>query len=284
VKPSLFEMAAVVRRALEEDIGHGDVTTEAVIAADALCRGAIVAKESGVICGIEVAGLTFRALDASVRCEPEVEDGERVEAGRRVALVQGPARAILTAERTALNFLQRMAGIATAAAAYVEAVRGTGAQILDTRKTAPGLRALDKYAVRTGGARNHRFGLSDGVLIKDNHAAAAGGIGPAVAAARGGVHPGLKVAVEAQSLDQVREAAEAGADTVLLDNMDTDTLREAVALTAGRAATEASGGVTLETVRAIAETGVDFISVGALTHSVRALNLSLEVDPRGPEG
>jgi nicotinate-nucleotide pyrophosphorylase (carboxylating) len=278
VKPSLFEIAGTVRRALEEDIGHRDVTTHAVVPEDALGRGTIIAKEAGVICGVEVAGLCFRALDASLLCEPAVEDGARVSAGQVVAVVEGPAQAILTAERTALNFLQRMSGIATATAAYVDAVRGTRAQILDTRKTAPGLRALDKYAVRTGGGRNHRFNLSDGLLIKENHIALSGGIAPAIKAARRNVHPGLKIVVEAQSLDQVHEAVDAGADTVLLDNMDADTLRQAVAWVADRAATEASGGVSLETVRAVAETGVDFISVGALTHSVRALNLSLELE------
>jgi nicotinate-nucleotide pyrophosphorylase (carboxylating) len=278
MNPSLIQMATAVRRALEEDIGHGDVTSEAVIAEDAVCRGAIIAREAGVICGVEVAGLCFRALDASVRYRPEVDEGARVSEGARVAAVEGRARAILTAERTALNFVQRMSGIATATAAYVKAVEGTGAQILDTRKTAPGLRALDKYAVRAGGGRNHRFGLYDGILIKDNHVALAGGIGAAVAAARRGAHPGLKIAVEAQSLEQVQEAVKAGADGVLLDNMDVETLREAVARVAGRAATEASGGVTLETVRAVAETGVDYVSVGALTHSVRALNVSLDVE------
>jgi nicotinate-nucleotide pyrophosphorylase (carboxylating) len=287
MKPSLFETAATVRRALEEDIGHRDVTTHAVIPEGVLCRGTILAKQAGVICGVEVAGLCFRALDASARYEPAFEDGQRVAAGQKLASVEGPARAILTAERTALNFLQRMSGIATATAAYVEAIHGTKAQILDTRKTAPGLRALDKYAVRVGGGRNHRFNLSDGILIKENHLALAGGVGPAVAAARRGAHPGLKVAVEAQSLAQVREAVEAGADGILLDNMDLDTLRQAVTVVAGRATTEASGGVTLETVLAIAQTGVDFISVGALTHSVRALDLSLEVEPHrdpGPAG
>ena len=278
MKPSLFEIAAIVRRALEEDIGHRDVTTHAVVPDDTLARGAIVAKQAGVICGVEVAGLCFRALDASLRYEPAVQDGARVSAGQVIAVVEGPAQPILTAERTALNFLQRMSGIATATAAHVEAVRGTRAQILDTRKTAPGLRALDKYAVLAGGGRNHRFNLSDGLLIKENHIALGGGVGPAIKAARRDAHPGLKIVVEAQSLDEVHQAVDAGADTILLDNMDVEVLRQAVAWVADRAATEASGGVSLDTVRAIAETGVDFISVGALTHSVRALDLSLELE------
>jgi len=272
-----------VARALAEDLGPGDVTTLATVPAGGPSRARIIAREAGIIAGLPAAQMVFETLDAEAAFRADHRDGDRVSAGETVAGIEALTAAILSGERTALNFLQRMSGIATATAAYVEAIHGTKAQILDTRKTAPGLRALDKYAVRVGGGRNHRFNLSDGILIKENHLALAGGVGPAVAAARRGAHPGLKVAVEAQSLAQVREAVEAGADGILLDNMDLDTLRQAVTVVAGRATTEASGGVTLETVLAIAQTGVDFISVGALTHSVRALDLSLEVEPhRGP--
>jgi nicotinate-nucleotide pyrophosphorylase (carboxylating) len=267
----------IVIRALEEDIGLGDVTTAATVAAAARCRAEVVAKAEGVICGLEVMAAVFAALDARVAFTAQRDDGDRVSPGDVAARLKGPTRAVLTGERTALNFLQRLSGIATLTAQYAAAVAGTRAQILDTRKTAPGLRALDKYAVQVGGGRNHRFGLFDGVLIKDNHIRAAGGVGEAVARARQTAHHLLKVEVEAQSMGQVTEALQAGADVVMLDNMSPGEVRAAVALIGGRARTEVSGGVTLETVRAYAETGADFISVGALTHSPAALDFSLEI-------
>jgi nicotinate-nucleotide pyrophosphorylase (carboxylating) len=259
---------------LAEDVGEGDVTTRQVIPADATCEAAILVNEPGVVCGLEVAEALFDELDERVRFERLAEDGDEVEAGARVALLSGPARPILTGERTALNIFGRLSGIATLTRRFVDAIDGTRADILDTRKTTPGLRALEKYAVRCGGGRNHRFGLYDGILIKDNHLAVAGSIRTAVMRAAGA---GVPVQVEVESIDDLREAIEAGADSILLDNMSPEEMREAVAVTAGRATLEASGGVTLETIRAIAQTGVDFISIGALTHSARSLDVSLEV-------
>jgi nicotinate-nucleotide pyrophosphorylase (carboxylating) len=261
-----------VRSFLAEDIGDGDVTTESVVPAGARLEATLVLKERGVVAGLEVAEAVFRELDSDVEFEHVAQDGDVVEG--EVARVAGDARALLTGERTALNLLGRLSGIATVTARYVEAVEGTGATILDTRKTTPGLRALEKLAVRAGGGTNHRFGLHDGVLIKDNHLRLGGGIARSVRSAR---ETGLAVEVECETLDDVREALAAAADTILLDNMTLDQLREAVREVGGRAKTEASGGVTLDTVRAIAETGVDFISVGALTHSARSLDVSLEV-------
>jgi nicotinate-nucleotide pyrophosphorylase (carboxylating) len=257
---------------LAEDVGSGDVTTRAVIDEEATCKAVVLAKERAVICGLEAAAAVFAEL--GVTLEPLVAEGETVEPGP-IADVEGPARGVLTGERLALNLIGRLSGIATLTRRYVEAIEGTGATILDTRKTTPGLRALEKHAVAMGGGTNHRFGLDDGVLIKDNHLRLAGGITSALARARAATD--LPVEVEAETLAQVREAVEAGADTILLDNMTLDELREAVALVAGRAKLEASGGVTLDTVRAIAETGVDFVSAGALTHSARSLDVSLEV-------
>jgi nicotinate-nucleotide pyrophosphorylase (carboxylating) len=266
-----------VARALAEDVGGGDVTTSATVEAGARCRAQILAKASGVIAGLALARATFAALDPGISFQALVGDGQRVEPGTVVARLAGRTQAILTGERTALNFLQRMSGIATMTAQYVEAVRGTKAAILDTRKTAPGLRLLDKYAVRAGGGRNHRTGLFDGVLIKDNHIRAAGGLGEAVRRARAAAHPLLTIEVEAQTLEQVGEAAAAGAEIIMLDNMSVQRVREALILIAGQSRTEVSGRVTLETVRAYAEAGVDYISVGALTHSATALDLSLEI-------
>ncbi len=260
-----------VRSWLAEDVGAGDATTTAVVDADATCEAQILVKQPGVVCGLDVAAAVFGELGA--RLDPLVGDGDVVEPSP-VARVSGPARAVLTGERLALNLLGRLSGIATLTRRYVDAVEGTGATILDTRKTTPGLRELEKHAVRCGGATNHRLRLDDGVLIKDNHLRLAGSIGEAIARARA---TGLPVEVECDTLPQVGEALVAGADRILLDNMRLDELREAVSLTAGRAELEASGGVTLDTVRAIAETGVDFISVGALTHSAHALDVSLEV-------
>jgi nicotinate-nucleotide pyrophosphorylase (carboxylating) len=261
--------------ALAEDVGEGDVTTEATIDADASGEAALVLKEPGVVCGLDVAEAVFRALDVELRFERLVEDGTLVGSATAVARVSGPLRAILTGERTALNFLGRLSGIATLTRRYVDAVAGTGAAILDTRKTTPGLRVLEKHAVAVGGGRNHRLGLDDGVLVKDNHLRAAGSIREVVDRLRAATH--LPVEVECDTLEQVSEALAAGADALLLDNMRVGELREAVALARGRARLEASGGMTLDNVRTVAESGVDEISVGALTHSARSLDVSLEL-------
>ena len=267
-----MELTSVdVRAWLAEDVGSGDATSNAVIDEDAVCEARILVKEPGVVSGLRAAAAVFEALGA--RLEPLAADGDRVDPGP-IAAVEGPARAVLTGERLALNLLGRLCGIATLTRRYVDAVDGTGATILDTRKTAPGLRELDKEAVRAGGGTNHRCGLDDGVLIKDNHLRLAPSIADAVRRARS---TGLPVEVECDTLDQVGEALAAGADRILLDNMSPDELRAAVSLAAGRGELEASGGVSLETVRAIAETGVDFISVGALTHYARAHDVSQEV-------
>jgi nicotinate-nucleotide pyrophosphorylase (carboxylating) len=265
----------VVLAALAEDIGAGDVTTDATVPDDAVGTAALLVKEPGVVCGLGVAETAFRALDPDVRFEAFVSDGDVVESPAVVARVTGSERAILTAERVALNFLGRLSGIATLTRRYVEAVDGTGAAVLDTRKTTPGLRALEKHAVASGGGRNHRFGLDDAVLIKDNHLRAAGSLSSAVELVRRATS--LPIEVECETLDQVGEALELGVDAILLDNMTLDELRDAVALTNRRARLEASGGVDLDTIRAVAETGVDEISVGALTHSARSLDVSLEL-------
>ncbi len=275
------EILQIIRRALDEDIGPGDVTSQWTLPAELELEGKLLAKADGVVAGLAVAAAAFHMVDERVRFTPLCEDGQRVRAGDILAVIQGPARAILSAERTALNFLQRMSGIATAARRYVDSVAGTRAIILDTRKTAPGLRVLDKWAVRLGGGQNHRFGLFDMVLIKDNHIAAAGGITRAVARVRAHNQAGLPIEVEVKSLAELEEALsiQPPLDRIMLDNMDLETMRRAVEMTAGRVPLEASGGVSLEWVRAIAETGVDYISVGALTHSVKALDISLEVEP-----
>lgn len=265
----------VVAAALAEDVGAGDLTTEATVPEAAAGVGEILLREPGVVCGLAVAEAVFRALDPELRFEPLVEEGARGEGPGPVAVVEGSLRAILTGERTALNLLGRLSGIATLTRRYVDAVAGTGVAILDTRKTTPGLRLLEKYAVACGGGRNHRAGLDGGVLIKDNHLRAAGSLAEAVRRVRSAGD--LEVEVECESLPQVAEALAAGADAILLDNMTLEELRAAVALAAGRARLEASGGVTLDNVRAIAETGVDEISVGALTHSARSLDVSLEL-------
>ncbi len=272
-------MGDLIDRTLAEDLGEGDITTRLTVPDGALGRAHIEQKAPGVIAGLETAAEVFRRLDPDLRWEPLTEEG-RWRDGGPVATVEGPAAPLLAGERTALNFLGRLSGVATLTARYVEAVEGTGARILDTRKTTPGLRELEKAAVVTGGGVSHRRGLWDAVLIKENHAELAGGVGPAVAAAREGAPDGMLVEVEVRDLDELREALEAGAARILLDNMGPDQLREAVELTAGRAELEASGGVSLETVGEIAATGVDFVSVGALTHSAPALDLSMVMDRR----
>jgi len=275
-----LEVSRVIRCALEEDIGDGDVTTDCTVPADMWLAGTFVAKEAGVIAGLEVVRRTFAQLDERVRVTPLVADGDYVAAGRAIATISGPGRALLSGERVALNFLQRMSGIATLTRRFVDAVSGTSAVILDTRKTAPGLRLLDKWAVRLGGGRNHRFGLYDMVLIKDNHIAAAGGITEAVARVRKGDERKRCIEVEVRTLGELREAVGLDVDRILLDNMTPDEMRAAVRLTGGRVPLEASGNVTLENVAAVAATGVDYISVGMLTHSVRALDVSLTVVSR----
>lgn len=269
-----------VARALEEDVGAGDATTLATIPADAVAVAGLVAREELVVCGMPFAREAFQQLSPLVQCETGLDEGRRASPGALLMRVHGPARAILTAERVALNFVQRLCGVATLAARHAERLQGLKTKLLDTRKTLPGWRLFDKYAVACGGGKNHRFGLYDMVMIKDNHLAALRDAKPnpiaaAVARCRA-LYPGLKVEVEADTLSQAAQAAEAGADIILLDNMPPTMLRAAVALVAGRSRTEASGGVTLETIREIAETGVDFVSVGAITHSARAVDIGLD--------
>jgi nicotinate-nucleotide pyrophosphorylase (carboxylating) len=273
------ELARIVDLALEEDLGPGDATSEGLFEAAETGRAELLLKQPGVLCGLPAAEAVFRALDPEVAFEPVASDGEPIgDTPATVARVEGSARALLAGERTALNLLGRLSGIATLTRRYADAVAGTGAVLLDTRKTTPGLRALEKYAVRCGGGTNHRLGLFDGILVKDNHLRLAGGVREAVERLRA-AGSDLPIEVECDTLDQVREALAAGADRILLDNMPPALLRRAARLADGRAELEASGGVTLETIRAIAETGVDQISVGALTHSARSLDVSMEILP-----
>lgn len=265
----------LVRLALAEDGAAGDVTTRRLFPRAVRAKGAIMAKQPAVIAGLPVARAVFQAVDRSVRFRPLVRDGARVEPGTIVAALSGDGRSILTGERVALNFLQHLSGIATLTRRFVDAVQGTRALILDTRKTLPGLRLLEKEAVRLGGGRNHRMNLSDGILIKDNHLALAGDLVTAVRAAKRGTR--LPVEVETTTLDEVRQAMDAGAEIILLDNMPVALIKEAVLLIGNRAGTEVSGGVQLHNVREIAATGVDAISIGALTHSAPAVDLSLEI-------
>lgn len=271
----MLEIREIIKNALKEDIGPGDVTTAAVADPGCPSQAGFLAKEEFILAGLDVARQTFLILDPEVRFFCDKQDGERIQPGEIFAHLEGSVESLLQGERVALNFLQRMSGIATLTRRFVEAVAGTPVVIVDTRKTTPGLRVLEKYAVRTGGGRNHRFSLSDGVLIKENHIVASGGISVAVNRARKTVPHTLKIEVETRNLDEVKEALEAGADIVLLDNMTPETIREAVEVIGGRALVEISGGVTLKTVRPLAELGVDFISVGALTHSSRAVDISL---------
>ena len=276
-------LQTVIDRALEEDLGDGDVTTSALVPAHTTGEARLVAHESGVLAGLSVAMTVFRRVDATLDTVELMYDGNAVDNGECAGTVSGSLASILMAERTALNFLQRMSGIATLTSKYVEAASGTNAKILDTRKTAPGLRALDKYAVAAGGGRNHRLNLGDGVLIKDNHIAAlrADGEGTAkiIQIARENSPDALKVEIEVESVEEARAAIEGGADIVMLDNMSLDEIAEAARIAKGRCLTEVSGGVTLDRVAEIAATGVDLISVGALTHSVKALDIGLDVEP-----
>lgn len=270
-----FEIERIVRTALAEDIGLGDVTTEVTIVQDSVARAELVAKEDFTLAGIDVAEVVFHTLDCDIRFEKIFVDGQSVRKGEVIAWLKGRSSILLQGERVALNLLQRMSGIASLTALYVAAVEGTNAKIVDTRKTVPGLRALDKYSVRMGGGRNHRIGLFDGVLIKENHIAAAGGISAAIERAKKKLSHTLKIEIETRNLTEVEEALQAGADIIMLDNMSLEEMSQGVELIAGRALVEASGGVNLERVRDIAETGVDIISVGALTHSVSAADISM---------
>jgi nicotinate-nucleotide pyrophosphorylase (carboxylating) len=271
-------MQELIDRALAEDIGAGDLTTDALVPAGALARAQIQQKAPGVISGLHAAESVFRRVDPDLRWHGHAAEGEWRD-GDLVAEVEGATASILRGERVALNFLGRLSGVATLTARYVRAIEGTGARILDTRKTTPGLRALEKAAIVAGGGVNHRFGLFDAILAKENHIAAAGGVAEATRLALAAAPAGALVEIECETLDEVREAVEAGAPRVLLDNITVEEMREAVAIAAGRTELEASGNVSLDTVRAIAETGVDFISVGALTHSAPALDLSLLIEP-----
>ena len=270
-----FELRRIIETALQEDIGSGDITTQATVAPELVSQAELVAKEDFVLAGINVAAEVFKTLDPSVSFECLIEDGQAVKRGEVLAWLKGPAAVLLQGERVALNLLQRMSGIATMTAVFVREVAETGAVVVDTRKTMPGLRVLDKYSVRVGGGTNHRTSLYDGVLIKENHIAAAGSITIAIERARSRAPHTLKIEVEATTIAEVTEALQAEADIILLDNMTSDQLREAVQLIAGQAKAEASGGVNLETIREIAETGVDLISVGALTHSACAVDISM---------
>ena len=269
-------MDAAIDAALREDMPEGDITSESIIPANARSEAYFLAKEDGVLAGLPVAARVFERIDPSIIFIERFRDGSSFTRSDKLARVKGPTIALLKGERTALNFLQRLCGVATVTRRFVEAISGTKTRILDTRKTVPGLRLLDKYAVRTGGGTNHRASLSDMVLIKDNHLRHVGSVAEAVRRARAHIRPGVRVEVEAANLLQVREALAAGADMIMLDNMPLETMRQAVVLAGGRVPLEASGNMTLDRVRAVAETGVDFISVGALTHSARAIDISLD--------
>ncbi len=280
--PLLSDLQALIDRALQEDLAIGDPTTDGLVPPDLPGRGLVFAKGGGVLCGAHVAAMVFQRVDPSLRVEQVLRDGDRLERGSAILRLRGSAASMLKAERVAVNFLQHLSGVATETARYVERVQGLPVRIVDTRKTVPGIRALQKYAVHVGGGGNHRKNLGDGILIKDNHLAVMRATGKSLTeivreAVRTASHT-IKVEVEVTTLDEVREALEGGAHVLLLDNMSVEQMRQAVALVNRRAAVEASGGITLDTVRAVAETGVDLISVGALTHSVRALDISMDVE------
>ena len=271
-----FEIDRIIQNALDEDIGYGDITTESCVPEDSRIKGVFIAKEEGVICGLEIMRRVFTLIDEDIKVTFRASEGQKVSKGGIIAEVEGPARSVLTGERTALNFLQRMSGIATRTSQAVAAVSGTKARITDTRKTTPGLRILEKYAVRVGGGSNHRIGLSDGVLIKDNHIVAAGGIIPAVESVRRRIPHTLKIEVETSNLAEIDQALAACADIIMFDNMTDVQMKQAVEHIGGRALTEASGNMGDRDLRAVAETGVDLISIGALTHTVRAMDISLK--------
>jgi nicotinate-nucleotide pyrophosphorylase (carboxylating) len=273
-----WDIRDLIRRALQEDIGHQDITTENLVDVEQRSRGIFLAKSAGIVAGIQVAQQVFRCLDEDIQFTVVKDDGAEINRGDILAIIEGSTRTLLMGERVALNFLQRLSGIATRTHHMVDLIRYEKAEIVDTRKTTPGLRYLEKYAVSVGGARNHRFGLYDGAMIKDNHIKAAGGIQKAVSTLRTRIPHTIKIEVEVENLGQLQEALEARADIILLDNMDIDTLRQAVDLTAGQALLEASGGITEDTLVEVARTGVDFISIGALTHSASSLDISFNLD------
>jgi nicotinate-nucleotide pyrophosphorylase (carboxylating) len=275
---NMFAVDEIIRRALEEDMGNGDVTTLSTVDEGTNIHGRFIAKEAGVICGLPVLKRVFALLDPAVEVKLHISEGAAVEKGSVIAEISGPARSVLTGERTGLNLLQRMSGIATRTREAVEKIAGTRAVIADTRKTTPGLRVLEKYAVRTGGGTNHRFNLADGILIKDNHIRAAGGIGEAIAKARKNAPHTLKIEVEVESFQEIDEALQSGADIIMLDNMGVEDMAKAVKVIGGRALVEASGNMGEKDLKAVAETGVDIISIGALTHTVRAMDISLRFD------
>ncbi len=272
-----LELRKMIERCLCEDLGAGDITTNSIVHADNVTHGFIIAKESGIVAGLPLAEMVFQALDPGVEFRALAPEGSKIEGGEVLAEIAGKTRAILTGERLALNFLQHLSGIATMTARLVELAAGGKARVVDTRKTTPGLRMVEKYAVRVGGGHNHRFGLFDGVLIKDNHIKIAGGIKSAIEAARRGSPHTARIEVEVEDFAGVNEALAAGAEVIMLDNMSPAEMREAVNMIAGRALVEASGGVVEDNIRAVAEAGVDLISVGALTHSVKALDISLDL-------
>jgi nicotinate-nucleotide pyrophosphorylase (carboxylating) len=275
---TFHQVRQLIQAAIEEDVGRGDVTTEATIAEHVMSRARLIAKEEIILAGMDVFGEVYAALDSAVDIKPSSKDGDLVPAGTVIAALEGRARSLLAGERVALNFLQRLSGIATLTRRYVDAVRGYAVEIIDTRKTTPGWRLLEKYAVRVGGGKNHRHDLGDGVLIKDNHIVAAGGIKQAVEMARRRSHHLLKIEVEVETLEQVEEALQAGVEVIMLDNMPPTMLAEGVKIIGKRAVVEASGGVNLETVTAVARTGVDLISVGKLTHSAPSADIHVEFD------
>lgn len=275
---SHYQLDDLIRRSLDEDIGTGDITTNSTVGSDLKIRGRFIAKESGLICGLPVARRVFELLNPQIKLDDQIFEGSSAAKGAVIAEISGPAQQILTGERVALNFLQHLSGIATRTHEAVMQVTGTNAVIADTRKTTPGLRVLEKYAVRVGGGSNHRFNLSDGILIKDNHIRAAGGIRQAVAAARKNATHTLKIEVETETMAQVEEAIACGADIIMLDNMTMEEMATAVALIDGRAKVEASGNMGEKNLKEVAATGVDIISIGAITHSVRALDISLRFD------
>jgi len=277
-KHALKAAHKLIAIALKDDVGDGDITTNSIVPAEIRRKAKMVAKADGVIAGLPVAEMVFRELDPDMVWNELVKEGDKVKSGDVLVEFKGSYRALLTGERTALNFLQRLSGIATMAAKYADEVKDFNTTILDTRKTLPGFNRLDKYAVKTGGASNHRHGLHDMVMIKDNHIEVAGGITPAVLAVRSNISHGIKIEVETTTLAQVQEAIDVKADIIMLDNMDIETMRKGVEMIAGRAKIEASGNITLERLRDIAATGVDFISVGALTHSVSALDISQRIE------
>ena len=267
----------LIKTALLEDINYCDVTTDYLIPAEQMGKGKLVAKAEGILCGVEVAARVFELIDSDIKIEILIKDGESVKYGDEIMRLEGRTASLLKGERTALNLIQHMSGIATAANQATKLVEGTNASIADTRKTLPGMRPLQKYAVMTGGAKNHRYNLSDAAMLKDNHIDAAGGIRAAVTALRKKIGHMTKIEVEARNLDELKEALAVGADIIMLDNMSPELMNEAVAITDGRAVLEASGGITNETLRAVAESGVDIISIGALTHSVKAFDISMYI-------